>query len=193
MSKYHDDRSRASDPGCISLSLKRLMRLEGRQPEVRSWWKWLQVNSGGQFEEMLNEHLRLGDSRAACVMSVEPLLVAAYTDELDCIAMLSFPSWLAEEHGLSVGSRLLSVNTYMRGRGIAPDLVLGTHQLDRFTNFYPIIADFLSEEHQRIAQRKNEISEYEWDRCTRLGNEHLRTFPNRWRNGYPRYSSEPVL
>ena len=38
------------------------------------------------------EHLEHGDSRAAIVISTDPeLLIAAYTDELDCIAMLRLP------------------------------------------------------------------------------------------------------
>ena len=48
----------------------------------------------------LKEQLLHGDSRAAVVVSVDPLLlVAAYTDELDCVALLRFPdSEFVEEY-----------------------------------------------------------------------------------------------
>ena len=40
--------------------------------------------------------------RAAVVIAVKPLLIAAYTDELDCIAMLHFPEELAAEYALAL-------------------------------------------------------------------------------------------
>jgi hypothetical protein len=144
------------------------------------------------FEDMLDEHLRLGDSRAACVTSIEPFLVAAYTDELDCVAVLGFPAWLVEEHNLKVGGRLLTVNTYRRGQRIMSDLMAGSRQLGRYVNFYPVIAEFVSDDVQRIAARKAEIVEEEWLRCERMGIESLQRFPNRWRNGSPFWSDQPV-
>jgi len=42
--------------------------------------------------EAISNHLKMGDSRAAVVISIHPkLVIAAYTDELDCVAMLQFP------------------------------------------------------------------------------------------------------
>ena len=35
------------------------------------------MDAGRQFEEMLAEHMRLRDTRAACVVSLEPLLVSS--------------------------------------------------------------------------------------------------------------------
>jgi hypothetical protein len=147
---------------------------------------------GGQFEEMLDEHLRLGDSRAACVLSLDPLLVAAYTDELDCVAMLCFPLLLVEEEELKLGSRLLTINTYQTGKKAVPDLVPGPQSLNRYANFFPVIAEFVSDDHSRIAMRKAEISEEEWLRCQRMGSEYRRRFPKRWRNGSPLRSLTPA-
>jgi serine/threonine protein kinase len=144
------------------------------------------------FEALLDEHLRLGDSRAACVISTETLLVAAYTDEFDCVILLAFPPWLVEEHQLEVGSRLLTVNTYGRGQRLAPDLVPGPRDLGRWTNFYPVIAEFVSDDVQRIKERKAEIAEEEWQRCDRMGREQLQRFPNRRRDGSPFRSGQPV-
>lgn len=141
---------------------------------------------------MLDEHLRLGDSRAACVISIEPLLVAAYTDELDCVVLLNFPAWLVKEHKLMVGGHLLTVNTYARGRSIAADLAVGPRQLGRWVNFYPVIADFVSNDTRRIAMKKAEIGEEEWRRCKQMGIASLKRFPNRWRNGSPFWSVQPV-
>lgn len=78
MSRYHNDDSQASDPGGIRLSLAHFHRLEPMAQGVRGWF-WRSMGGGIQFAEMLDEHLQLGDSRAACVIAVEPLLVAAST------------------------------------------------------------------------------------------------------------------
>ena len=192
MSKYHNDASQASDPGQISLSTERFRHLEPTARGIRGWyWRWF--GDGRQFEELLDEHLQLGDSRAACVVSVEPLLVAAYTDELDCVAVLCFPDWLVEGHDLKVGSRLLTVNTYMHGEDTASDLVEGPESLKQYVNFFPVIAEFVSDDHQRIAARKKQISGKEWQRCHDMGRDYVRRFQNRWRDGSPRASFDPVL
>jgi hypothetical protein len=141
---------------------------------------------------MLDEHMQLGDSRAACVISVQPLIVAAYTDELDCVALLRFPSRLVEEFGLKTGAKLLTVNTYGRGQRIMSDLVAGPRQTGRYSNFYPVIAEFVSDDVQRIAVRKTGIAEEEWMRCEQMGSESLRKFPHRWRSGSPFYSAQPA-
>ena len=192
-SKYHDDNSFASDPGQIRFSVERYRRMEpdggGFGPGESAW------------EERLAEHLLVGDSRAACVVSVRPLLVAAYTDEIDCIAMLLFPTWLVAEHALKLESRLLTVNTYHTatqlatyegGSQFAADLIPGPNNSENYANFFPMIAEFLSDDRERIELRKSGIPEEEWLRCLSLGREYLRRFPERWRIGSPNSSWIPT-
>src|SRR5262249_15214702 len=152
VSRFHDDRTAASDPGRIRLSRERFRRLEPLSARLPSEFA-RRFASREQFEEMLDEHLQVGDSRAACVMSVEPLAVAAYTDELDCVVLLRFPAWLVEEHALETGDRLLTVNTSSRGQRVVPDLVPGPRRFRRYVNFYPVIAEFFSDDLRRIAER----------------------------------------
>jgi hypothetical protein len=106
--------------------------------------------------------------------------------------MLSFPHWLVEEHDLKTGDRLLTVNTYSRGQRIAPDLIAGPRQRGRWVNFYPIIAEFFSDDVQRIQKRKARIAEKEWTRCAQMGRERLSSSPARWRNGSPFWSASAV-
>ena len=98
MSKYHDDNTQASDPGEFSLDRKEFRRLEGYTGIVGLFWKW----KGREFEEILTEHLSFGDSRAAVVVSENPLLVAAYSDEIDGVAMLKFSKQVRNRHRLPV-------------------------------------------------------------------------------------------
>jgi hypothetical protein len=137
------------------------------------------------YEKQLDKRLYLGDSRPACVMSLEPLLVAAYSDDLDCVVMLKYPFFLIEEHELQVGSRLLTINSYFEGRRIASDLIPGPNHHGPWSNFYPMIAEFFSDDAARIVEPKAEITDEEWDRCQALGEFYLEKFPGRFRNGSP--------
>jgi hypothetical protein len=59
--------------------------------------------------ESVATHLDRGDARAALVAAITPdVLVAAYTDELDCVAMLRFPQELVDIYDLEVGTRLIT-------------------------------------------------------------------------------------
>jgi hypothetical protein len=197
MSKYHDDRTRASDSVAVGLSEARLRRL---QPELFGWRAWFTGVGWGdrrlgarQAREMIAEHLRFGDSRAAVVVKTIPtLLVAAYTDEQDAVLLLQFPQSLAEEHHLRSGSRLLTVNTYAGGQRMAPDIVEGPASTGRWSNFYPLIADFLSDDSQLIARRKDSIAEVEWQRAARFADALLRQEKVSFRDGRPLQSRIPA-
>lgn len=173
-------RSRASDPGRLMLSEGKLRRL---QPELFAGEPGLlgrvlgrRPNPGLQeFREWLSEHLQLGDSRAAVVVSVAPLVVAAYTDELDCVALLGLPDGLVPEYRLQVGSRLLTVNMYQQAGEARPgDLVPGPKDTGRFCNYTPLIADFLATDATRVDRRKQTIGEDEWAKAAEMGHELLR-------------------
>lgn len=187
--------ARAYDPGRVELSGLKLARLHPeRLVPVRKGSTQLTFPS--QFHPWIQGFARrlwVGDSRAAVVVSVEPLLVAAYTDELDCVALLRFPAELAAEYGLEVGSRLLTVNGYLYGETVAPDLHEGPAAHHQYVNFIPLIADFLSEAVPRIEFRKAEISEAEWSRARELGEAYLARPEVRVRDGRPLYSWFPAL
>ncbi|MBL4850446.1 MAG: hypothetical protein JKY65_33430 [Planctomycetes bacterium] len=180
VTKTGDDATYASDPGEISLSPERLEKLA---PEIcktggllkRLWEGFLGEESFDQedvdsWRVNVTEQLRCGDSRAAVVISTISLIVAAYTDELDCVVLLRFSRSFVQRYGLRVGSRLLTVNRYCHLEdGMSQDLWHGEHSCNRYGNFIPYIADFLSEDKQRLSERKQEIEEREWHRCKTLG------------------------
>lgn len=199
VSKFYNDRIPASDPGRIRFSAARYRQIEPAASGFVGWYN--RTLAGDDWEVRLAEHLQVGDSRAACVVSLEPLLIAAYTDELDCIAMLNFPTWLVTEHALRLQSRLLTVNsyffesqhaTYQPESPRASDLIPGSNDTKNYANFFPVIADFLSDDRQRIANRKSEILDDEWCRCIFLGFDYRERFPKRWRNGSPPWSWIPA-
>ncbi len=178
MSKYMDDSTRASDPGGITTSDDMLKRFH---PEIYTTWARLLgslpevfpiylLPRSSRWRDVIDEHMRFGDSRAALVMSVEPLLVAAYTDELDCVVLLRFDSWVTDHHELQVGDRLLTVNTYAAPSQVKPaqDLIFGPAQFGQWVDYWPIIADFITEDSALVEARKAKIPEDEWERAHRM-------------------------
>jgi len=189
-----DDTTRASDPGGLTLSHERMREFH---PDLYEKAPFLVVFHRETKDQRFwharhEEHLRHGDSRAAVVVSIAPLLVAAYTDELDCVALLKFPIPLVERYRLRVGTRLLTVNLYSRGDDVAADLIEGPQTLGRYVNFTPMIADFVSDDVALIAARKTWIPESEWLRTEQLGSEYLASRGQIARDGRPLRSMRPA-
>ena len=189
-----DDTTVASDPGQIRLSHDKLRVLRPDLYGVRGVGNSILAFLRGRPPQRIyiREQLQCGDSRAAVVVWVTPLLIAAYTDELDCIAMLRFPEGFADNYRLSRASRLLTVNCYGKSRGYAPDLILGQRLTRRWTGFHPLIADFLTDDCDRVEARKREITEDEWQRRYKMGREYMELLPGVARDGRPVCSSVPA-
>lgn len=206
---YLDENTSASHPGSVQLSEVRLRRLSPELFSVPKWMFWRKnqrANHEG-WRSYFAQHLAGGDSRAAIVVQMEPILiVAAYTDELDCIALLKFsdlpkgnekryPPFLASElirlHNLQIGTRLLTVNTYSPLKeGVAPDLKLGDKAHNRWGNFCPLIAEFLSDQNGfgPIEARKARIAESEWQRTLGMARAAMAEARPPLRDGRPLFS-----
>ena len=183
--QYHDPNTRASDAVGVTVDDAKLKAL---CPGLYGFWGALLK---GSELARLKEHVQLGDSRAAMVMWLDPLLVAAYTDELDCVAMLKFPQSLVAQYGLKVGMPLLTVNVYPTGRNQAGDLTPGPQNFGRYPNMWPIIAEFVSSDYPRIEARKQGIAREEWERCWAMGSAYLQQRPGLFRDGTPTESLHP--
>jgi len=148
------------------------------------------------FEDVVDEHLALGDSRAAIVVDIDPLRVSAYTDELDCSVVLAFPSRVSEvlqgeAFALKPGTRLLTVNTYWVGDSLMWDVWNGPKAYNRYANFYPVIAEVFSSDNLAIERRKAHIDEAEWKRCADAGCQYLERSGGMSRDGSPWKSQSP--
>jgi hypothetical protein len=190
-----DDATFASHPGRLALSHDKLRRLRPDLYGVRGMLKSVvsSLRGGRRLRQFVEEQLQLGDSRAAVVMSTAPLLVAAYTDEIDCVAMLRFPDELAGDYRLSPGARLLTVNYYGNAPNYDPDLIPGPNDERRWTGFHPLIADFLTDDYPRLEACKQQIPAEEWQRAFALGSQYVKLRPGVARDGRPGYASYPAL
>ena len=191
MSRYHDDSTSASDP--LSIRVNR-QRLALAHPE--GWLSRL-LGLRRQAIEIIDEHMSLGDSRAAILLSLRPLRVAAYTDELDCAAVLEFDAaasscLMRELSDLHEGQRLITVNTYAHGSTPISDLWNGPDSYHRYCNFFPVIANFYSSDTMALERRISEIPEAEWERCRACSTEYLERNAGRVRDGSPFRSAVPA-
>jgi hypothetical protein len=148
--------------------------------------------------EFIRDMLANGDSRAAVVMRDQPLLVACYCDDSDAVCVLQFQPEHVGGVVYRVGDRLLTVlNSIVLDRAalaneVAPDLVQGDMANPRYINFWPLVAEFVSDDTDEIERRKAAISDGEYERCRSLGEEHFRRFPGRVRDGRPDRSRHPA-
>lgn len=132
--------------------------------------------------DLIAEQLWLGSLHPAVVVSADPGRIAAYSSDLDCVAVLGYPAALLAECGLREGSRLLTVNYYSQGKPDA-DLAFGPGKCTDWTGMKPLIADFLTADENRLATQKAEIPDALWERTWTLGRERLRDHPGVHRSG----------
>ena len=183
----------ASDPGRLTLCDKKLKYLRPNLYGLKGWWHWLKCKFDKEdvdYVDYIRRQLDRGDSRAAVVIQLAPLMVAAYTDELDCVALLCCPDEMVEYYGLEIGTRLLTVNFYKTNENgqVSSDLVPGPGSKGYYHNFHPLIAEFLSNDFDRIESRKAEISEAEWERCYSMAFQKVNSLPVKARSGQPIFS-----
>lgn len=192
-------KAKAADPGLLPLSMKRLKDVA---PLYFSWFrhpaKLFRILGPEDFAKadvaLIRYILWNGDSNPAYVMSVDPFLVAAYSADIDTVVLLKFHKHDAQDNGLSVGDRLLSVNYYYKlddGKH-ARDLVPGKGDSGRWQNFEPMIADLLSDYRGRIERRKAELSEDLWARALELAEEAMARPDRTHRSGNPALSGWPA-
>lgn len=141
----------------------------------------------------LRRHLSIGDARAAVVLSSRPHLIAAYTDELDAVAVIRVPAQCRNLVPSDLGARLISVNTYWEYGAPPTDIHVGQHSTGTWVSFHPVIASFVSRDHRRMDELKSRIESWEWDRAARLGSNWIDSFgAARARDGQPGWSGVPI-
>jgi len=165
-----DASTRASRAGGILLSDVRLRRLHPELYGIRGIFFGLMHGEHGvsarDARSLFRQALLHGDSQPAVVVSVEPLVVAAYSDDLDAVVLLEFDASLSNEFGLTRGHRLVSVNTYfpMQYRHLGEDIQMGPDSTNLWGNVTSHIADFLTEDTEALRQVRQKIRPEEWEK-----------------------------
>jgi hypothetical protein len=189
-------RTGCSDPGILRLDMKLLLRFH---PEWSAKVKWKYLHVLGELlgirnpVEIVRWHLLLGDRSPAIVASETPLIVAAYSEEQDGIVMLKFDERQVDPKFRRVGTLLTTLNLdYSDRHGpLAADLRPGPKSAGRWTNFLPLIGEFLSRDTERLAQLKATIPNSWWRRLADLV--HNYDYDNGVRDGRPGYAAQPAV
>ena len=125
-----------------------------------------------------------GDTQPAVVVSTSPLLIGAYSDEMDAVVMLRFPEEFAKQYALSVGTRLTTSNVYFAERAIASDIHIGMQYSHRYTDCAPLVQLFLGKKDERIMEKTKLFGEEVWQTVTDKADEYLHLYPNCSRDGF---------
>lgn len=128
--------------------------------------------------------LLYGDTQPAIVVSTNPLLIAAYSDEMDAVVMLQFPKEFAEQYNLAVGTRLTTSNVYFNGAAVADDIHVGEKYSRQYADFVPIVQLFLGKKDEKIMEKVNLFNEDVWQTVSEKADEYVRLYPNRARDGF---------
>lgn len=124
-----------------------------------------------QFDRV-DEFLSHGDTQPAIVKSVDPLIISAYSDELDAVVFLRFPDVLVDKYKLKINDRLVTSNTYtLLVDRVEKDISPGEFWLERYSDFSPLVQLFLSDEEDFIRKRIELFDEDKWKRVEMLTQE----------------------
>lgn len=177
------------NPGLFDLNKKKLKALRPQIFGLRLGQK--NIDTWQNVYTQLND----GDIQPALVMSVSPLLVACYTDDMDAIAMLHFPEELGYKFGWTLGRKLIVTaaynNLFMKAN---KDLDCGPRNSGKFKAYGPIIADLYTDNTERLERKKREIPQEKWAYVESMARQYMANHPGMARNGlgYPYADAEPI-
>lgn len=134
--------------------------------------------------DLVSRALYSGDTQPAIVVSLDPLLIAAYSDEMDGVVMLKFPTEFAEKYALTLGSRLTTSNIYFTGSRCAEDIFVGEYWCRRYADFMPIVQLFLGKNDDKIRANTKYLNEEAWRRAEFKANEYRERHPDLCRDGF---------
>ena len=134
--------------------------------------------------ESVTRALFYGDTQPAVVVSVAPLRIAAYSDEMDAVVMLQFPEDFVQKYNLYPGMRLTTSNVYVTGPQCARDIFIGEHYCRRYTDFMPIVQLFLGKQDDKILAKAELFDEDRWNTVREKADEYIQLHPDLCRDGF---------
>lgn len=167
MKNYVDPNTVASNPGSIELSRNKFDELRDDILNVSPLKK---IYFNHQFKR-INQYLLNGDTQPALVVSTSPLIISAYSEDMDAVVFLRFPNELVSKYNLKAGMRLITVNIYFEGDKVARDIKPGKDYSNDWVNFVPMIPLFLCDNEDYILNRTEIFDEQIWSKVERYTEE----------------------
>ncbi|MCC6738162.1 MAG: hypothetical protein IT452_03890 [Planctomycetia bacterium] len=187
-----DPESYADRPGGDTLSVEKLRLL---RPDMFGFLGGLKrfMSFGGELgKEYFAEQLMGGDAQPAIVMSVDPLLVAAYVSDKDGVVMLRFTGDVPSLTELKPGARLQGVFSFEPDGPQPRDIIPGPEVEPQFAGVIPLVADFLTDDAEALEETKSRIEPEEWAHTEELAKAYVKLRPGVARDGRPGFSQYPA-
>ncbi len=179
MGNYTDPNTFAENSGNVELSERKFAQVRDDILKLSGLEK---SNYNSNFVR-INEFMMNGDTQPAVVYSVDPLIISAYSDEMDGVVFLEFPNQLTEMYDLKKGTRLVTSNVYKYGNKPVNDINAGESYLKRYSDFTPIVQLFLTDNENYAMKRTELFDEEKWERVNRFTEEYSRS-GNEARKGF---------
>ena len=121
------------------------------------------------------------DTQPAIVYSAAPLIISAYSDEMDAVIFLRYPDELAAAYGLKAGDRLVTACDYVdNGKKVAADIFPGAGFTGFYSNMIPVVQLFFAGKKQilfaggddEIRARVSIFDEERWKHVEKLTEEY---------------------
>ena len=179
-------------PSAINLRFD-IQRLRDLHPTAATSHGFVGRQQISTSEQWFTEHLHVGQVNPAMVMETDPLLVAAYTHDIDAVVMFMFPQEYVTTFGLRRNSMLLSSTCYGRGQNrVAADITPGEGNTGVWRNIWPVIVDFFALGREVISKRRKEVTREEWQRVHDMGRAWIARHGHHGRSGSPCVSNRPA-
>ena len=166
----------AENPGNAKLKYKKFYQV--RRLACKTVKEQMAYDMCTQF---IGNVLMRGDTQPAVVRSAAPLVISAYSDEMDAVIFLKYPDELAATYSLKPGDRLVTSVTYVPIQGnVAPDIFPGSGFSGLYGNVIPLVQLFFGGKKQILfaggdEEIRNRISifpEELWERVEKLTEEY---------------------
>jgi hypothetical protein len=168
---WFDKSTYASNPGGLKLDKQKWKEIiTARKPK-------------GFPKSRLKGCIKLGDTNPAIVASLDPLLVAAYSEDMDAVIMLKFPQEYIERYNLKKQDKLITINIYFT-QLLHKDIFAGENCSNQWEDFMPTIGNFVSSDIDKIKAHTENIPEELWQHVQHLAEDYLSKHNGLYREGF---------
>lgn len=164
---YVDPNTIASAPTDVNLSRKKFIHLRDEVLKVSPLKK---IYYNKQFKR-INQYLLNGDTQPAIVASLDPLIISAYSTDMDAVLLLRFPQELVNMYQLQKGMKLVTTNIYFEGDKVVKDIIPGKEYTHKWINYIPMIPLFLCDNETAIRQMPEMFDDMLWTKVIRMTEE----------------------